>query len=62
MTSPHALRLAEGRLAGLVWGESEAPLWLALHGWLDNAASFSRLAPVLARQLGVRIVAIDFAG
>lgn len=62
MTPPQALRLAEGRLAGLAWGEPEAPLWLALHGWLDNAASFSRLAPVLARQLGVRIIAIDFAG
>ncbi|WP_299236115.1 alpha/beta hydrolase [uncultured Halomonas sp.] len=62
MTSPQILSLAEGRLAGLAWGEPEAPLWLALHGWLDNAASFSRLAPVLASQLGVRIVAIDFAG
>nr|WP_298250854.1 alpha/beta hydrolase [uncultured Halomonas sp.] len=62
MTSPQALSLAEGRLSGLAWGEAGAPLWLALHGWLDNAASFSRLAPVLARQLGVRVVAIDFAG
>lgn len=32
---------------------------LALHGWLDNAASFARLAPKLE---GMRIVALDLAG
>ncbi len=32
---------------------------LALHGWLDNAASFDRLAPLLP---GCRIVALDHAG
>lgn len=32
---------------------------LALHGWLDNAASFDRLAPWLP---GWRIVALDLAG
>lgn len=62
MSAPQALRLAGGRLAGLAWGEEGAPPWLALHGWLDNAASFSRLAPLLAERLGVRVVAIDFAG
>lgn len=54
--------LAEGRLAALSWGRDEAPTWLALHGWLDNAASFSRLAPLLVERLGIRVVAIDFAG
>ena len=62
MNSASALTLAEGRLAALVWGEADAPTWLALHGWLDNAASFSRLAPLLVERLGIRIVAIDFAG
>lgn len=56
------LRLAEGRLAALSWGDDGAPTWLALHGWLDNAASFSRLAPCLVERLGIRIVAIDFSG
>ncbi|KJZ17093.1 MULTISPECIES: alpha/beta hydrolase [unclassified Halomonas] len=57
-----ALRLAQGRLAALAWGRTEAPVWLALHGWLDNAASFARLAPVLAERLDIRLVAIDMAG
>mgnify|MGYP001230763266 CR=1 FL=1 len=62
MSEPRAIRLAGGRLAGLCWGEEGAPTWLALHGWLDNAASFTRLAPLLVRRLGIRIVAIDFTG
>ncbi|SDI67267.1 alpha/beta fold hydrolase [Billgrantia gudaonensis] len=62
MCEPDSLRLAGGRLAALAWGEREAPTWLALHGWLDNAASFSRLAPLLVERLGIRVVAIDFAG
>ncbi|WP_447957537.1 alpha/beta fold hydrolase [Vreelandella sp. EE7] len=56
------LSLAGGRLAGLTWGRPDAPAWLALHGWLDNAASFTRLAPLLVRALDIRIVAIDFRG
>lgn len=55
-------RFAGGRLAALSWGEQEAPVWLALHGWLDNAASFSRLAPLLVEALGIRVIAIDFSG
>lgn len=62
MTSPQPLRLARGRLAGLAWGAEGAPTWLALHGWLDNAASYTRLAPRLVERLGIRLVALDFAG
>ncbi|GHE21487.1 alpha/beta fold hydrolase [Halomonas urumqiensis] len=62
MSDPRPLRLAGGRLAALSVGDDHAPTWLALHGWLDNAASFSRLAPLLAERLGIRLVAIDFAG
>lgn len=62
MTDPVDITLAEGRLAGLSWGPQTAPVWLALHGWLDNAASFSRLAPLLVERLGIRLVALDFAG
>ncbi|MCE8034392.1 MAG: alpha/beta hydrolase [Halomonas sp.] len=62
MSEAQPLTLAEGRLAALAWGDEAAPTWLALHGWLDNAASFSRLAPMLVARLGIRIVALDFAG
>lgn len=41
------------------WGQDDAPPILALHGWLDNAATFERLAPLLQ---GYRVLALDFAG
>ena len=47
------------KLAGLSWGDpSKRPL-LALHGWLDNAASFSQLAPLLT---DFYVVAVDLTG
>ncbi len=60
--APKPLSLAQGRLAALSWGRADAPTWLALHGWLDNAASFTRLAPLLVEALDIRIVALDFRG
>nr|WP_298414747.1 alpha/beta hydrolase [uncultured Halomonas sp.] len=62
MIAAAEISLADGRLAGLSWGHEESPIWLALHGWLDNAASFARLAPLLVEHLNIRIVAIDFSG
>lgn len=47
------------RLTALAWGPPHGEPLLALHGWLDNAASFGRLAP---RLEGVRLVALEFAG
>ena len=49
-----------GELAALQWGDADAPLLLALHGWLDNAASFARLAPLLAAHR--RVIALDLPG
>jgi len=41
------------------WGDPNGLPVLALHGWLDNAASFDRLAPCLPQ---LQLVAIDLAG
>jgi pimeloyl-ACP methyl ester carboxylesterase len=49
-----------GELAALQWGDAGAPPLLVLHGWLDNAASFARLAPLLAAHR--RVIALDLPG
>jgi pimeloyl-ACP methyl ester carboxylesterase len=49
----------QGRLAGLAWRRAEGPRVLALHGWLDNAASFVPLAPLLPDH---DLVALDLPG
>jgi len=46
-------------LAARVHGPPDGRPVLALHGWLDNAASFDRLAPLLPEM---RLVAVDLAG
>jgi pimeloyl-ACP methyl ester carboxylesterase len=43
-----------------VWGDATLPPLLALHGWLDNAGSFARLAPRLATRY--RVIALDLPG
>jgi pimeloyl-ACP methyl ester carboxylesterase len=48
------------RLAARAWGDSALPKLLALHGWLDNAASFDALAPLLCEHF--HIVALDLPG
>jgi pimeloyl-ACP methyl ester carboxylesterase len=61
MTSmrPSALETPFGTVAALRAGEAGTPRVLALHGWLDNAASFVPLAKHLR---GVDLVAIDLPG
>ncbi|HEY7884092.1 MAG TPA: alpha/beta fold hydrolase, partial [Cellvibrionaceae bacterium] len=41
------------------WGETGGKPVLALHGWLDNSASFTALAPLLN---GLEFIALDMAG
>lgn len=53
------LRTPYLRLAARVWGPPDGIPVLALHGWLDNAASFDTLAPLLP---DVRLVALDLPG
>lgn len=48
------------RVAAQSWGDSEKPPLLAVHGWLDNAASFSRIAPLLAANR--HVIALDLPG
>ena len=65
------LAAADGlRLAAKRWrtpaatGAGPERRFLALHGWLDNAASFDRLAPQLLAATGApaELVAIDLPG
>ncbi|SHM82251.1 alpha/beta hydrolase [Phytopseudomonas punonensis] len=53
------LRLPHIELAAQAYGPAQGAPVIALHGWLDNAATFARLAPKLN---GMRIIAVDFAG
>jgi pimeloyl-ACP methyl ester carboxylesterase len=53
------LGIRGARLAYRQWGEDQEPPVLALHGWLDNAASFDALAPKL---VGYRVIAPDLPG
>ncbi len=43
----------------LQWGNPDGMPVLALHGWLDNAASFTHLAPLLENY---NVVAVDLPG
>ncbi len=49
-----------GTMALLQWGAVGAPPLLALHGWLDNAAGFTSLAPLLADRH--HVLALDLPG
>lgn len=61
---PEALSLAckDGSIAALAWGPADGRPVLALHGWLDNAASFAALAPRLCEALPLRLVSLDLPG
>jgi pimeloyl-ACP methyl ester carboxylesterase len=50
---------ARGRFAALRNDRTHAPKLLAMHGWLDNAASFRPMAPWLAHY---DLVALDMPG
>jgi pimeloyl-ACP methyl ester carboxylesterase len=53
------LELPHLQLAAREWGPDDGLPVLALHGWLDNAASFERLAPLLPE---LHVVALDLPG
>lgn len=49
-----------GYIAGKAWGDPKGRPILALHGWLDNAATFDGLVPLLPE--GYRLVSVDQPG
>jgi len=54
-------------IAGLQYGDSSKPVLLAVHGWLDNAASFIPLTEALKESLTdgslpYQLIAIDLPG
>jgi len=59
-------QLPEGiSVAGKYWGDDRATVnVVAMHGYLDSAATFDRLAPMLVQQsnYNIRVVAFDFSG
>ena len=59
MTESIRFEVAGLTFHGLCFGPTDGIPVLALHGWLDNAASFTRLGPLLT---GCRVIAIDQRG
>lgn len=56
---PIAFELPHITLRGLTNNLTDKPLILALHGWLDNAASF---VPLLTEITDYYVIALDWAG
>lgn len=54
-----SLKINNMQMQGLVFGEAQKKPILALHGWLDNAASFELLAAQIQSR---KIIALDLAG
>ena len=47
------------KLRAKQWGDPEGNPVIGLHGWLDNANTFDRLAPLIRK---LNFIALDFAG
>ena len=54
------IRIPGLTLAARAWGPADGRKVLGLHGWLDNAATFDGLAPLL--DAGLRLVSLDLPG
>ena len=49
-----------GVIAAKAWGPEDGKPFLGLHGFLDNANTFDKLAPLLPEN--IRFIAVDFPG
>ncbi|WP_299727193.1 alpha/beta hydrolase [uncultured Endozoicomonas sp.] len=58
---PEAITISTPHLtfSAVQWGDPDGHPVIALHGWLDNLASFTPMAPHLQ---GIRLIAVDQAG
>jgi pimeloyl-ACP methyl ester carboxylesterase len=59
MASAQVLTIKGIEIHAMQWGNPEGIPVLALHGWLDNAASFTHLAPLLEH---CNVIAVDLPG
>ncbi len=56
----YQIQVNQKKVSVIEWGEPDATPVLCLHGWLDNAATFHYLAPLLKNQY--RLIAIELPG
>ena len=54
-----SIKIGDMHFAVKIWGDPDGIPVMALHGWLDNAASFDVIAPMLT---GCCVVAVDLSG
>ena len=54
------ITLPQLSLRAQLWGDPSLPPLLAVHGWLDNAGSFARLAPLLTEDY--HVIALELPG
>ena len=59
MSQEIEIQLPHLKIAAKRWGNENGSPLLALHGWLDNAASFDHIAPLLS---GFNLIAVDLPG
>ncbi|GAA0211921.1 alpha/beta hydrolase [Kangiella japonica] len=58
----YQLEIQKNKISVVEWGNPEGEPVLCLHGWLDNAATFHFLAPLLTKNTNYRLIAIEFPG
>ena len=54
-----SIQTPQAVFAAREWGDPAGNAVIALHGWLDNVASFT---PMAAKLRGIRLIAVDQAG